>query len=215
MALFENFPYTNLHELNLDWIIQRFKDLEQSVVLSVNGQTGEVVLYQSKNMELPNVPEDNWNIVRMTDGTKRGIYFGRDNIAYIVHGNVLSEVYADNNPPPYPVTSVNGNTGDITLYQEAHIELPSLDDAQLHNWNIFREINNIMRGIQFEDTGIVKIIDGINRYPMYSSNNPPPYPVQRLIIRQAMLYYLLILMAQLLSQILMIRMLTVGRFKEK
>ena len=177
MALFENFPYTDLHQLNLDWIIEQFKKLEQSTVLSVNGQTGEVVLYQSKNVQLPDVPEDNWTMIRLTDGTMRGIYFGRDDIAYIVHGDDLSEVYASNNPPPYPVTSVNGLTGDITLFEEEHIELPGLDDAQLHNWNIFRELNNVMRGIQFEDDGTVKIIAGIDRFPVYSSNNPPPYPV--------------------------------------
>ncbi|MBO5839662.1 MAG: hypothetical protein J6R06_08320 [Bacteroidales bacterium] len=177
MALFENFPYTDLHQLNMDWIIKQFKALEQSTVLSVNGQTGAVVLYQAKKVEFPDVPEDNWSIVRLTDGTTRGIYFGSDNNAYIVHGNDLSALYSSDNPPPYPVTSVNGGTGNITLYEEAHIELPSLTDAQLHNWNIFRELNNVMRGIQFEDTGVLKIIDGLNRHTVYSSNNPPPYPV--------------------------------------
>ena len=46
MAMFENFPYTNLHELNLDWIIQRIKEMEDRSVLSVNGETGNVILYQ-------------------------------------------------------------------------------------------------------------------------------------------------------------------------
>ena len=27
MAIFENFPYTNVHELNLDWIIKTVKEL--------------------------------------------------------------------------------------------------------------------------------------------------------------------------------------------
>ena len=38
------FPYTNLHELNLDWIIEQLIKIEQGAVLSVNGQTGEVVI---------------------------------------------------------------------------------------------------------------------------------------------------------------------------
>ena len=42
MALFENFPYTNLHELNLDWLIDELKKLELSQVLSVNGQSVSV-----------------------------------------------------------------------------------------------------------------------------------------------------------------------------
>ena len=28
MALFENFPYTNLHELNLDWLIKELNKLK-------------------------------------------------------------------------------------------------------------------------------------------------------------------------------------------
>lgn len=31
MGIFEHFPYTNFHELNLDWIIQTVKDLDEKV----------------------------------------------------------------------------------------------------------------------------------------------------------------------------------------
>ena len=31
MGLFEHFPYTNFHELNLDWIIQTVKELDEKV----------------------------------------------------------------------------------------------------------------------------------------------------------------------------------------
>ena len=31
MGLFEHFPYTNFHELNLDWIIKTVKDLDEKV----------------------------------------------------------------------------------------------------------------------------------------------------------------------------------------
>jgi len=31
MAVFEQFPYTNFHELNLDWIIKQMKDVLGSV----------------------------------------------------------------------------------------------------------------------------------------------------------------------------------------
>lgn len=31
MPVFENFPYTNFHELNLDWMMQKMKDLETQV----------------------------------------------------------------------------------------------------------------------------------------------------------------------------------------
>lgn len=177
MAMFENFPYTNLHELNLDWIIKELERVKESAVLSVNGQTGDVILYQNATVQFPNVPEGHWSIIRMANGTNRGILFGDDNKAYIVHGNLMAEMYSLNNPPPYPVTSVNGQTGDIVLYSSNTVRLPDLDDISLHNWNIFRELNNVFRGIQFNDDGTAEIIDGLNRYRLYSSNNPPTFPV--------------------------------------
>ena len=177
MALFENFPYTNMHELNLDWLINEIKKIESTQVLSVNGQTGEVILYKDAQMLLPSVTDDHWSIGRITDGTYRGIMFGNDNKAYIVHGNMMSQIYGVNNPPPYPVSSVNGETGDVILYSSASVQLPSLNDAQLQNWNLWRDLNGIMRGIQFDDTGKAYLIAGTNRYDFYTSNNPPLYPV--------------------------------------
>ena len=50
--MFHQFPYTNLHELNLDWLIEKVKEAyspdnpPENIVLSVNGQTGDVVLYE-------------------------------------------------------------------------------------------------------------------------------------------------------------------------
>ena len=177
MSLFENFPYTNLHEMNLDWLINVLKEIEQNTVISVNGQTGEVILYQNATMQMPDVTEDHWSIIRMADGTYRGIMFGNDDKAYIVHGDMLSQIYSTNNPPPYPVTSVNGQTGAVELYTSAYVALPDLTDAELHNWNIYRALNNVIRGIQFSDDGKAYLIAGNNRYEFYSSNNPPPYPV--------------------------------------
>ena len=177
MALFENFPYTNLHELNLDWLVNELNKLKDTQVISVNGQTGEVILYQDAQVLLPAVNNDHWSIGRVADGTYRGIMFGNNNIAYIVHENQMSQLYAANNPPPYPVTSVNGQTGDVVLYSEASIRLPSLTDAEIHKWNIWRWINNTMSGIEFDDTGKAFLIVNANRYNIYTSNDQPPYPV--------------------------------------
>lgn len=177
MALFENFPYTNLHELNLDWLIDQLNKISDSTVLSVNGQTGVVILYQDAQVVLPNVPEDNWSIVRMADGTHRGILFGNDNKAYIVHGNLMAELYANNNPPPYPVTRVNGLTGDVELYTDQYVRLPDLTDAQMTNWTFFRMLNNTSHGIQFENDGTAYIINGTSRYILYTAHDAPPYPV--------------------------------------
>ena len=177
MALFENFPYTNLHELNLDWLISEMQRIQSQSVLSVNGMTGDVILYENATVQFPNVPEDHWSMIRMANGTNRGIMFGNDNIAYIVHGGLMNEIYAQNNQPPYPVTSVNGQTGDVVLFAENTVRLPDLDDISLHNWNIFRKLNNDYMGIEFNDDGTASLIFNTSRYNIYSVNNPPPYPV--------------------------------------
>ena len=177
MALFENFPYTNLHELNLDWLIQELKKIEDSAVISVNGQTGEVILYQNATVQFPSVDDDHWSIVRTADGVSRGIVFGNDNRAYICHDSLMNEIYAANNQPPYPVTRVNGQTGDIVLYADQYVQLPSLTDEQIFNWTLFRNINSVAHGIQFDADGSGYIIDGENRYKIYSQNDTPPYPV--------------------------------------
>ena len=45
-AFGENFPYTNFHDLNLDWIIKIFKEIkdkfDEGYVVSINGEQGEV-----------------------------------------------------------------------------------------------------------------------------------------------------------------------------
>lgn len=177
MALFENFPYTNLHELNLDWLIQELNMIKDSAVISVNGQTGEVILYQNATVQFPPVDDDHWSIVRTADGVSRGIVFGNDNRAFICHDSLMNEIYSANNQPPYPVTRVNGQTGDIVLYADQYVQLPSLTDEQIFNWTLFRNINSVAHGIQFDADGSGYIIDGENRYKIYSQNDAPPYPV--------------------------------------
>lgn len=47
MALFRNFPYTNFHDLNLNWIIRKLKEFDtkiKGVVTSVNGAHGDVII---------------------------------------------------------------------------------------------------------------------------------------------------------------------------
>ena len=173
MSLFENFPYTNLHELNLDWLVKMIEELKDSQVLSVNGQTGEVILYQNAITQFPNVEDDHWSIIRMADGTQRGIMFANDGTGYIVHGNTMSQIYSVNNQPPYPVTSVNSKTGNVTLYTEQYVQLPTLTDAQMQNWTLFRTLNNVSEGIQFNDDGTADIIHGNQRYRIYDKNAYP------------------------------------------
>ena len=162
MALFENFPYTNLHELNLDWLINELKKMEEAQVLSVNGLTGHVILYQDANVVLPEVQDSTWSFFRTADGVIRGITFADDGTAYIMNGNQLTELYSAANAPDF---------------SDEHIQLPDLDDEQITNWNIYRNFNESLSGIQFDDTGSAYIISGGLRYKIFTQHDVPPYPV--------------------------------------
>lgn len=180
MALFENFPYTNLHELNLDWLINEINNITQGQVLSVNGDTGHVILYQSENMQLPNVDSDVWQIIRTANGKTAGIHFNSTTgMATIVNGETLDQIYTHDHPPVYPVYSVNGQTGAVVTYPEQYVRLPDLTDEQMTNWTLFRHLNNVSHGIQFDDDGSMYVIDGMNRYKIYTQHtgDTPPYPV--------------------------------------
>lgn len=177
MGLFENFPYTNFHELNLDWIIQKLKEQGMNAVLSVNGQTGDVILYEHPYVEFPEITNPSWKIFRTANGKEVGVYFANDHM-YFVDGAVISQVYTENDPPAFPVTSVNGQTGAVQLYEEAGIRFPNVPDAY---FNMRRQINTgdadqAIVGLEVNDTGAKRIKDNL-RYDIYDTGNPPPYPV--------------------------------------
>lgn len=144
------FPYTNFHELNLDWIIEKLKECyspdnpPDSIVLSVNGQTGDVVLYTDPEVTLPPVEGDAWEIKRFVSGNHTvGIAFQKNTPAMRLEGDTWYDIYDEGNPPPYPVTSVNGQTGDVTV----NVPVQSVNGK----------------------TGAVT--------GLYDADNPPPYPV--------------------------------------
>lgn len=179
--MFHQFPYTNLHELNLDWIIQKVKEAyspdnpPENIVLSVNGQTGDVTLYEAALVELPAIPEnDMWQIRRNTQGNiNRGIAFAGNGRAYIIEGSENHQIYDAENPPPYPVTSVNGDTGAVILYQNPAVILPQIE---ANAWSIFRNSAGTTLGIRFTNGKIYRIT-GPENFEVYDAGNPPPYPV--------------------------------------
>ena len=177
MSLFEQFPYTNFHELNLDWLIQAVKDYGASVVLSVNGQTGDVVLYQDPNVRFPDVDSTNWTLVRTADGHELGIQF-QNGMAFLRFDNNTERIYTTGNPPPYPVTSVDGQTGAVQVFPNADTVLPPVDNTRtIMRRQIKDSLNqDIFTGIQAE-ADVLKRLSGTNLYPIYDQGNPPPYPV--------------------------------------
>ena len=123
MSLFENFPYTNLHELNLDWLIQYMKDLEQKVqdgpVVSVNGLTGEVILYRQPNIQFPDITDSTvtkWEMFRYLNGQIYGIQFDNNGNVYALRDFVRTKLLTwDDIPPDAGVISVNGLYGVVHL----------------------------------------------------------------------------------------------------
>ena len=192
MGLFEQFPYTNFHELNLDWLIEQLNIIKESTVLSVNGETGDVILYKEPLVRLPDITDDTWNIFRYADGTPVGIQFKKGSPLQRIDNLGRYDIYDANNPPPYPVTAVNGQTGDVVisipvqsvngmtgniiLYQQASVELPALESGD--TWRLWRETEtNAEVGIKFTSGQPMKRVDDGNDYAVYDEGNTPPYPV--------------------------------------
>ena len=194
--MFEQFPYTNFHDLNLDWLIQKVKEAyspenpPENMVISVNGESGEVILYKDAIVKLPDVEESTWNIWRNADEENTGIQFRAGQPMQRIQQQYRYDVYDAGNPPPYPVrsvngqtgavtitipvTSVNGQTGAVTLYPNAVIAFP---DVEASAWNMGRGSDGKLTGIQFIKDSPAQRMNGTDRYDIYDSGNPPPYPV--------------------------------------
>ena len=176
MGLFQQFPYSNFHDLNLDWLINQIKEMGNQAVLSVNGQTGDVILYQSENIVFPEVNANTWRMVRIADGHTAGVMF-QNGLMYVMFDNAAERVYTVDHPPAYPVTSVDGQTGDVTVFPDAATRLPDVTDDYT---NIRRQIRtdgtDHIVGIELKADKAFRM-DGTTRAQIYDAMNPPPYPV--------------------------------------
>lgn len=172
MGLFQQFPFTNFHELNLDWLIKAIKDLGEHAVLSVNGETGDVVLYKSENIVFPAVDSDTWRMVRVADGHTAGVMF-QNGLLYVMYDNTADRAYTINHPPAFPVTSVNGQTGAVETYADAYNQLQPVAEQ---NTNFYRIVDKdgspVSVGVQVDKNKIERM-HGTSRYKVYDEGNTP------------------------------------------
>ena len=122
-----NYPWTNLHELNLNWILSQIRQLTKQVSKFVNlTASAHSVPYGSDptvdvtggtgndpyNLDF-GIPESASSAVNTVNGQSGDVVLTASDIGL---GNVDNvQQYSATNPPPYPVTSVNGQTGDVTV----------------------------------------------------------------------------------------------------
>lgn len=53
MAIFDNFPYTNFHDLNLDWIIEQVKKYGSTIEeidVELRGEIEDAIAYMQTNI---------------------------------------------------------------------------------------------------------------------------------------------------------------------
>ena len=175
--MFENFPYTNFHDLNLDWLIQKIMEAygpdnppPVGLVLSVNGDTGNVILYKEAIVTLPAVDDTGWNIHRLSDGISTGIQFIKGQPMQRIDGVNRYNVYDEGNPPPSgAVASVDGMTGVVKTW--ANTSTPGLsipDDSSGYYWDLSRGLSNgDTMGISFEYDSVNQVY---KTYLIYTPN---------------------------------------------
>lgn len=112
-------------------------------VRSVNGQTGDVIV-------------SGGGAVDSVNGKTGAVIIGIDDLAGLAAA--LADKYSATNPPPYPVTSVNGLTGDI----EINTGVLSINGKR----------GNILLLAIGDIQGLQSALDA-----KYSASNVPPYPV--------------------------------------
>ena len=125
------FPWTNLHELNLDWFLSKFKQFTNNYLgttatveliptteqpeVTVTGGTldddTDIVDPFTFNFKLP--ISQSGGAVDSVNGKTGTVVLDKTDIGL---GNVANVAqYSASNPPPYPVTSVNGQTGAVVV----------------------------------------------------------------------------------------------------
>lgn len=185
-----NYPWTNLHELNLNWILNQIRQLTTQVTKLVNltasahsvpygtdptvdvtGGTGD----NPYNIDF-GIPESASSAVNTVNGQSGDVIITASDIGL---GNVDNvQQYSATNPPPYPVTSVNGQTGAVTVTAPVTSVNGMTGDVIVSGGGGSGDVLSVNG-----QTGVVVLdnddigLGNVDNVQQYSASNPPPYPV--------------------------------------
>lgn len=221
---FKEYPYTDLYNLNLDWmidIVKRYADtiddipakvkdavekLGESLVLSVNGESGDVILYKDQYTQLPEIEEAEnpvWNFSRKVNGVLTGLQFLNNGTVELILGTQRIKFITSTDAM---VSKFNNRTGEVNLTSTDvnNLRIPTvyimegtIDDytpVQLKNlynigYRFMVQPDTETSGLKVmyvlaldNSTGIVSarlfITESGTTTTAYSPDNPPPYPVR-------------------------------------
>ncbi len=166
MALFENFPYTNFHDLNLDWIMQTLRDQQTQIDDFVSTST---IKYA--------VPMQ-WDITQQYG--KNTIVVGPDGTAYISIKEVPNGAELTNKDYWLPIFDYD-DIIDKLREQIAHNNLThetfdvdlKADSLFFYNGDLYRTTKDVGAGDKIvAGKNCIKctVEDAINFYPVYTED---------------------------------------------
>lgn len=185
-----NYPWTNLHELNLNWILNQIRQLTKQVskfinltasahsvpygtdpTVNVTGGTGDTPY----NLDF-GIPEPASSAVTTVNGQSGTVVLTASDIGL---GNVDNvQQYSATNPPPYPVTSVNGQTGAVTVTAPVTSVNGMTGDVIVSGGGGQGDVLSVngKNGVVVLDASDIGL-GNVDNVQQYSASNPPPYPV--------------------------------------
>lgn len=185
-----NYPWTNLHELNLNWILSQIRQLTKQVskfvnltasahsvpygtdpTVDVTGGTGN----DPYNLDF-GIPESASSAVNTVNGQSGDVVLTASDIGL---GNVDNvQQYSATNPPPYPVTSVNGQTGAVTVTAPVTSVNGMTGDVIVSGGGGQGDVLSVngYNGVVVLDKTDIGL-GNVDNVQQYSATNPPPYPV--------------------------------------
>lgn len=184
------YPWTNLHELNLDWILSQIRQLTKQIAkftgltasahsvpygsdptVDVTGGTGN----DPYNLDF-GIPESASSAVNTVNGQSGDVVLTASDIGL---GNVDNvQQYSATNPPPYPVTSVNGQTGAVTVTAPVTSVNGMTGDVIVSGGGGSGDVLSVngKNGVVVLDKTDIGL-GNVDNVQQYSATNPPPYPV--------------------------------------